>query len=169
MIDDEDRDEVEEFDDEASWRDSSVDLGREIEERYIGDDRFAKVLLDEAGEEGEDFRLRLEVDDSSHFFVAGLSEEGFIRIGLAGDDAAALKAIREAIEESGLTPTEFVAEAMGGEELDFEVVALEEEATAYYTDFPFDSAEDLAASTTVDIIVSHLEGYIESMIEHLGG
>lgn len=161
-----DRDDQEFAEDDP--REAALDLGHTLQENFSGDDRFAVVELDERGEEeGEEFRLRLAVDDRSRFFIAARCEDGFIRVGLHTENP---KAAEAAIEATGLSPTEFIAEAMDTDgDLDYEVVHVEGEGTAaWHAELPFESADELRAQAMHDEVIFYIEGFVDALLDHLG-
>ena len=141
-------------------------LGRWIEDRYVGDDRFESVALLQPGRlENEDFRLRLDIDDASHFFVAVRSEEGFVRVGIATDDSDISEKIEEFILEAGGSMTDFLSEALEGqEELDYEVHHFHDDAYYFCSEIRFDVADELGSESLREEIVSYLEGYIAALL-----
>lgn len=148
--------------------DESVnELGQWLEDAYTGDDRFEYVELMVPGlDDDEGFRLRLVVGDATEFFVAFLTEESVVRVGLATEDAAVSDAIEEAMLESGGTMTEFIGDAIETEEeLDHEVQFLNEDHYYFCSDLPFESAAEVNSETQRDEIVFYLDGFIAGLLE----
>jgi hypothetical protein len=170
MIDDEDdlskfEDEEDEFDRD---RETILRLGHALDEHYLGDHRFNSVELDEPGQlDGEEFRLKLIVDENTHFFVAVMPDDGFVRVGLATADEALSDSLEERLTEGGESPTEYVARAMELEELDYEVQQFHDDVFYFCSEIPFERPRELLTRDMREEIVGYLEGYVDAFLELL--
>lgn len=149
---------------------AGIALGVFIEESYAGDPRFEVVELAAPGQsEGEDFRVRLVVNDDCHFFVSVNSADGFARVGLATDSVETSEAIERAILDSGNSMTEFLEEAMGAEgELENEVQHFHDDAYYFCSELPYDGPEQLKSRALRDEVLFYLDGYLAALLDLLG-
>ena len=91
-----------------------------------------------------------------------------IRVGMATESGAVGEAIEEAVRDSGLSMTEFLAEAMNAEDdLEHEAIDFEEDLHFFYSEIEFPRPEELTATHLRDEVVLYLEGYIEALSEHI--
>lgn len=167
MADLDDEDEFETEFGEEHLEESIAELGQWLEDAYTGDDRFEYVELATPGPaEGETFRLRLVIDETTEFFVAFMEDDNLIRVGLATEDAGIADAIEEAMLESGGTMTEFIADAMEAEdELEHEVQYLNEDVFYFCSDITYESDAEVNSETQRDAIVYYLDGYIAGLLD----
>ena len=133
-----------------------------LEAQYVGDDRFGTVELDEEGQlDEEDFRFRMIAARGCHFFVAAASDEGYVRVGLAVEDEAVNKTIEKAIEDSGGSPADFLAQAAEThEELDYEAHQFHDDVFYFASEIPFGRTQDLGLDHLREDVVAFLEAYI---------
>lgn len=158
-FEDEDEDQIDE--------EQVLELGQSLEEAFQGDDRFESVEVLEPGQlEGEAFRLRLVVDDHTHFLAACLPEAGKIRIGLATDDEAVNDAIVDTAAEHGESVAEILADALeGSEESDYGVEEFDEEFHYICTEIPYEPEIAASPGALHEEIVYYLEGYVSALLE----
>jgi hypothetical protein len=144
-------------------------LAHWLEEQYAGDDRFDAIDIEEPGPlEGETVRVVYRFNASSLFFVAVMEDDGLIRIGMATADEAVSEAILEAVEDSGLALTEFVAEAMGAQdELEHEIQHIHDELFYFFNEVPYQREEDLTSNILRDEVIYYLDGYITALADYL--
>lgn len=166
MIDD-DEDGGEDYEESDQEAERILRFGHQLDERYVGDHRFEIVELDEPGPlDGEDFRLRFNVDEQTHFLVSVFANEGFVRVGLATADETVSTSIEEAILESGESPTEFLARAMDAEdELEHEVQHFHDDVFYFASEIPFDLPQELLTKHFREQTIAYLEGYIDAFLE----
>lgn len=149
-------------DDEGRVEPTPANLAHWLSEQYAGDDRFESVEVAEPGQlDGEDVRVRFICNNETHFFVSVLGDEGFIRIGLATDSKAVVKAIEEAVDESGGSMTEFLEDALEtDEDLEHEVQHFHDDMDYFASDIPYQREEDLASDVMRDEIIFYLDGFM---------
>lgn len=169
MIDDDyDETEYEEEDEETDRERATIlRLGHALDEHYVGDHRFVSVELDEPGQlDGEEFRLRMNVNDETHFFISVLPDDGFVRVGLATASEELSDSLEERLTEAGESPTEYVARAMGlGDELDYEVQTFHDDVYYFCSEIPFERARELLTRDMREEIAGYLEGYVDAFLE----
>jgi hypothetical protein len=158
------------FEEESGFEPTPAGLAHFLQEQYIGDDRFDTVELAEPGPlDDEDVRVKYICDNNSHFFVAVLSGEGLVRIGLATQSEAVCEAIEEAATDIGGSLTEFLQDALESEdELEHEVQHYHDDMDYFASEIPYQTSEDLASDILRDEIVYYLDGYMNGFYDYLG-
>ncbi len=161
-----------EDDDELSengGRDSGpTGLGNWLVEQFGGDERFDVVEVAEPGpSEDETLRVKLTVNESAHFMVGIFADDHIVRVGLVTDDEEISTTIESAGEDAGLSLTEFLADALGTDELDHEVTHFHDDAFYFCSDLPYRRDEDLALDALRDEIVFYLDGYANAFFDFL--
>lgn len=149
--------------------DQIVEFGHWLESSYMGDTRFEGLSVQHDAEAAEaNLRFQLDLTERSRFFVEVRPEESIIRIGMATEDDIVAEAIEEAVRESSLSLTEFLADAMNAiDELEHEVIDFDEDERLFYSDIEYARAEDLSSQHVRDEVVYYLEGYVEALTEHI--
>jgi hypothetical protein len=146
-----------------------LNLAQWLEEQYRGDDRFESVEIAEPGPlEGEAVRVKFICDAMTHFLVSVLEEDVIVRVGLATDDRKVSTAIENAVNESGDSLTEFLADIMDAEdELEHEVQHFHDDAYYFCSDIPYQRDEDLASDVLRDEVIYYLDGYLTALYDYL--
>lgn len=150
---------------EEQLEEKIAEFGHELEESFAGDDRVHHVELLVPGEGGEEnFRLRLAVDEGSHFFVAVLGEDHIVRVGLATEDEELSKKIEDDTLESGGTLSEHLAESMeDADELEFEAQHFHDDYYYFCSEIPYESAEQIGSHTQSEAVHAYLNAYIDAL------
>ncbi|MCE5228437.1 hypothetical protein LLG95_02420 [bacterium] len=145
-------------------------LAHWLEEQYAGDDRFESVEVAEPGPlDGEDVRVQFICNAHTHFLVSVLSEDGFIRIGLATESKDTVERIEEAVDEAGGSLTDFLSDALDSDEdLEHEVQHFHDDMDYFASDIPYQREEDLAADVIRDEVIYYLDGYMRAFEEYVG-
>lgn len=167
-----DDDHDEDFEDggyESASEDRSLDLGAWLEDRFAGDNRFTNLELSIPGDlEGENFRLRLNLDSDSQVIASVFGEEGIVRVGFSTDNKELNDALEEAILDTGESFTDFLAEYMGEDyDLDHEVHHFEDDIFYFCTDIPFSDERELGSRLMREQVVAYLNGYGDAFTELL--
>lgn len=139
-------------------------LAHWIEEQYVGDDRFESIEVVEPGPlDGEDVRVQFICDAHTHYLVSVLSEDGFIRIGLATDSKMVVENIEAAVDEAGGSLSDFLADALeSDEDLEHEVQHFHDDMDYFASDIPYQREDDLASDVTRDEMIYYLDGYMRA-------
>ena len=146
-----------------------ANLAHWLQEQYAGDDRFEGIEIADPGPlDGEDVRTRYICNDHTHFFVSVLSEDGYIRIGLATESQAVVDAIQAAVDESGGSLTEFLEDALEiDEEIEYEVQHFHDDVDYFASDVPYQREDDLGSDIIRDEIVYYLNGYMNAFYDYV--
>jgi hypothetical protein len=131
-------------------------------EQYVGDDRFESVEVREPGVlEEEAARVRFNVTDETHFFVAVLADDAIVRVGLASADKELIDAIEAEVEDQGGTLTDLVADALeSDDDLEHEVEHFHDDMDYICADLQYVSDEDLASDLLRDEVLYYVEGFL---------
>lgn len=171
-----------EYDDETGHRGANdndstpMGLARWLEEQYTGDDRFDVIDIAQPGEmTGESVRVCFVAatpnspsDDGQacYFFASIFEYDLFVRVGVAVGNPEVRRAIRQLEAENDGSLTAYLEGVMDVEEaLEYEVQHLREDMDYYFSDLPYDHADDLAGDEFMDEIIFYLDGYLTGFFE----
>lgn len=138
-----------------------------VGDQFQGDDRLEGVEIDDPGlMDEETVRVRLLVDQNTHFFLAVYEDDAMIRVGLATELEELSDSIEEAVEDSGVSLTEFVQDRMASDDdLEYEVQQFHDELYYFCSEIQYQTNQELGSHHFRDEIIYYLEGYIAALLE----